>query len=82
VFARVCHMTPHIIPLDLLISILFCEERAREGTIKNLIFIWLQLLIGAVGTRIVILIGAVGTRIVNCTQEMKRLTCLQDKKDL
>jgi len=29
-----------------------------------------------------LLTGAVGTRIVNCTQEMKRLTCFQGEKAL
>jgi hypothetical protein len=38
-FARVCRMTSHIIPLDLLILVSFCEVRAMEGTVTNLIFI-------------------------------------------
>lgn len=66
---------PHIIPLDLLNLILFCEQRAKEGTIKILIFIWMQ-------TATELLTWVVGTRIVNCTQEMKRLTCLQGEKAL
>ena len=72
-FARVCRMTPHIIPLDLLILILFCEERARQVTIKNLIFIWMQ-------TATELLTGAFGNRIVSCTQEMELLTWLKDEK--